>query len=435
MSQRVVNVQNVSKKFKIYHSPAYRIAEWITKKKYHEEFWALKNITFSLDKGKSIGIIGPNGAGKSTLLKILSGTLYPTTGNFNINGKVVSLLELGTGFHPELTGIENIYNSGRLLKYSDDYIKKKMDKILDFAGIGDFVYQPVKTYSSGMFVRLAFSLFANIEPDVYIVDEALSVGDILFQQKCFSFMEELKSRGTAIIVVSHDMQTVLKFCDKVNIMQNGSFIHSGYPVDMVNLYYAMMGEEVNSRNGNLLEKAGRLDEILGIKQKLYVPVNSQNNLKQVNGLRRGNKKVEIIGIDILDTNHNSVRTVKTGDEVYLDLYAQVKEKMDNLTFGFQITDRMNNVIFGLNSYMKTKKNICCSQGDIVKARFSIKVNLFQGLYTFAVAASDCNLDIAGEIYDFIEGCLILEVIKPDWRNFHGQAELPTEFELFLSEKS
>ncbi len=161
MSEEVVKVRNLSKKFKLYRSASHRIVEWITPGKYHKEFWALKDISFDVKKGQSVGIIGPNGAGKSTLLKILSQTMYPTSGSFQIQGRVVSLLELGTGFHPELTGIQNIYNSGRLLQFSDEYLRKKIDKILDFAEIGDFINQPVKAYSSGMFVRLAFSLFAS----------------------------------------------------------------------------------------------------------------------------------------------------------------------------------------------------------------------------------------------------------------------------------
>ncbi len=248
-------------------------------------------------------------------------------------------------------------------------------------------------------------------------------------------MEDLKNRGTAIIVVSHDMQTVLKLCDRVYIMQNGSFVHSGFPVDMVNLFYAMMGEEKNKKLTYETIGRGNSGNLTGVTQSLALPVSAQDNLGQIKGLRRGNRKVEIVGLQIADINDQPVRAVRTGESIYLDIFARVQEYVDDLAFGFQITDRMNNVVFGLNSFMKTKQNIQCRQNELVQARFTVKVNLFQGLYTFAVAASDCNLEVAGEIYDFIEGSFVLEVLQPEWRNFHGQAELPTDFNLFRNERS
>ncbi|WP_418791102.1 ABC transporter ATP-binding protein [Phosphitispora sp. TUW77] len=424
MNQTLLCVENINKKYKLYERPDKRIIEWLTGGRIsrHQEVWALKDITFSLKRGEALGIIGPNGAGKSTLLKILSGALWPTGGRFDVRGNMVSLLELGTGFHPDLTGRENIFNSGKLLGFSNEFLHGKMQNIINFADLGDYINQPVKTYSSGMYVRLAFSLFANLEPDIYIVDEALSVGDIFFQQKCFRFLEDLKKRGTAIIVVSHDMQTVLKFCDKVIILKEGMIKHQGDPVDMVNLYYTLNGEKSDDN----WEKKGNYWQ--DCKQESFVLKGTQNII-QAKGVRRGDGSVRIIGACFTNYNGEETQTIKTGDRVSLELYVQVNKDIDNLTFGFQITDRMNTVIFGQNAYMLTKKSLKAQKGDCLKAVFNIKMDLFQGLYTVAVAATDCQLEVSNKIYDWVEGCLLLEVSKPEWRLFHGISNLDSSFDL------
>ena len=193
--------------------------------------------SFEVRAGECLGIIGVNGAGKSTLLKILSRALYPTTGTFEVRGRVVSLLELGTGFQPDLTGRQNIFQSAQLLGFPDGYVRDRLDDILDFAQIGEFIDQPVRQYSSGMFVRLAFSLFAHLDPDVYIVDEALSVGDVFFQQQCFRRFRELRARGCTILFVSHDMEAVTHLCDRVILLSGGKLAADGDPVTVVHDYF------------------------------------------------------------------------------------------------------------------------------------------------------------------------------------------------------
>ena len=230
--------------YKLYENPVDRLKESFHpfRKKYHRDFFALNNISFEVKKGESVGIIGKNGSGKSTFLKILTGVLTPTSGTVMVNGKVSALLELGAAFNPELTGIENVYFSGSIMGYTKKEMDNKIDDILAFADIGEFVHQPVKMYSSGMFVRLAFANAISVDPDVLIVDEALSVGDIFFQQKCHARMEKLIQNGVTIIVVSHDMPSIEKYSDKVLLLDRGQCMFMGNPNEAVHRYYALLHE-------------------------------------------------------------------------------------------------------------------------------------------------------------------------------------------------
>ncbi len=208
----------------------------------HQEFWALRDVSFEVRRGECLGIIGVNGAGKSTLLKILSRALYPTTGSFEVRGRLVSLLELGTGFQPELTGRQNVFQSAQLLGFPGRLRARPAGAILDFAQIGEFIDRPVRQYSSGMFVRLAFSLFANLDPDVYIVDESLAVGDVFFQQRCFRRFRELRERGCTILLVSHDMEAITHLCDRAILLSGGKLAAEGDPVTVVHDYFALSGQ-------------------------------------------------------------------------------------------------------------------------------------------------------------------------------------------------
>lgn len=419
MGKYVVEVKNVNKKYKFYSKPYHRLIEWGTAGalKKHDEFWALKDVSFSVEKGECLGIIGHNGAGKSTLLKILSKALWPTTGEIKVKGNMVSLLELGTGFHPELTGIQNIYASARLLGFSVEYVNNKLSDILDFSELGDFIHQPVKTYSSGMYVRLAFSLYANLEPDIYVVDEALSVGDIFFQQKCFDFLQQLRNKGAAIILVTHDMQTVKKFCDRVLILQEGSVTHEGNPLEMVNLFYTL-----ENRKKVSITSSGELAEENSTQNKtIDIPLQSKLNIDHALGIRRGEGGVEIIGVSLCDMDGKEIRTAYTGDTIILNIYAESKDNIPNLTFGYQFSDRHNTIVFGQNLYMLTRKKLTGSKGELLKVSFQIEMNLFQGLYTLMVGASDCQTEVGNLIYDWVEGCTTLEILRPSWRTFHGVA--------------
>ena len=238
MSETAIRVQNVTKLYKLYDKPSDRFRESLKKKKkvLHREHYALHDLNFDIKKGECVGIIGTNGSGKSTILKIITGVLNPTSGNVEIDGRISALLELGAGFNMEYTGLENVYLNGTMIGFTKKEIDAKLDSILEFADIGEFIHQPVKTYSSGMFVRLAFAVAINIDPEILIVDEALSVGDVFFQTKCYKKFEEFKEQGKTILFVSHDLSSIGKYCDRVVLLNKGEKLAEGGAKEMVNLY-------------------------------------------------------------------------------------------------------------------------------------------------------------------------------------------------------
>jgi teichoic acid transport system ATP-binding protein len=242
-------VDNVTKVYKLFDRPIDRLKESLHPghKEYHTKFYALNQISFQVEKGQFVGIIGTNGSGKSTILKIITGVLTPTMGTVTVNGRISALLELGAGFNMEYTGIENIYMNGTMMGYSRQEMDQKLPEILEFADIGDFVYQPVKTYSSGMFVRLAFALAINVDPEILIVDEALAVGDVFFQAKCYKKINEIRERGTTVILVTHDMGTIVKYCDKVVVLNRGQFIAEGEPGKMVDIYKKILAGQFDEK--------------------------------------------------------------------------------------------------------------------------------------------------------------------------------------------
>jgi ABC-type polysaccharide/polyol phosphate transport system ATPase subunit len=247
-----IKVENLTKIYKLYNSSVDRLKEALSpiRRKYHHDFHALHDVSFEIRKGESVGIIGKNGSGKSTLLKILTGVLTPTSGTVQVDGNLSALLELGAGFNPELTGIENVYYNGMLLGYTREEMDARRDDILSFADIGEFVYQPVKTYSSGMFVRLAFSVAVQVEPEILFVDEALSVGDVFFQQKCIRKITAFQNAGGTTIFVSHDMNAVKSLCSRSILMHCGSIVEFGSAAEMSDLYSSMILKEELS---NLVE--------------------------------------------------------------------------------------------------------------------------------------------------------------------------------------
>ena len=268
MSQNAIEVKDVTKIYRLYDRPIDRLKESLsmTHKSLHKDFYALNGLSFTVEKGQTVGIIGTNGSGKSTILKIITGVLTPTTGSVQVDGKISALLELGAGFNMDYTGIENIYMNGTMMGYTKAEMDKKLQEILDFADIGDFVYQPVKTYSSGMFVRLAFALAINVEPEILIVDEALSVGDVFFQAKCYRRMEEIRKNGTTILMVTHDMGSIIKYCDKVVLLNKGEFIAEGQPGHMVDLYKKILANQMDSLKEELeSDYSGGMDKEDGKK--------------------------------------------------------------------------------------------------------------------------------------------------------------------------
>ena len=409
-SETVISVQNVTKIYKLYDKPVDRLKESIHPfgKKYHKDFYALKDVSLEVKKGETVGIIGKNGSGKSTLLKIITGVLQPTSGNIRINGKLSALLELGAGFNLEFTGLENIYLHGTILGYNKEQMNKKLDDILSFADIGEFINQPVKMYSSGMFVRLAFAVSINVDPDILIVDEALSVGDMRFQQKCFRKIEEFKKSKT-ILFVSHDLSTINNYCDRVIWINEGSVIADGDPLEVSKQYRAFMsGSHISkysdTESNSNTESKCKISETLA--DQIY-PLDSNLDVF-------GDNKVKIEGIAILDGETNSNLTVAmAGQKIKLLIKARAFARIDKPIFGFTIKDRVGNIVLQTNNYVLGQYIEVLQQDEIMIGCFEFKLPyLNQGQYTISPAVASGTQD-DHEQHCWVHDALIFQVINSE----------------------
>lgn len=304
----VIEVKDVTKIYRLYDKPIDRLKETlsISHKSLHTDFYALRGVSFSVEKGQSVGIIGTNGSGKSTMLKIITGVLTQTGGEVRVNGTISALLELGAGFNMDYTGIENIYMNGTMMGFSKAQMDQKLPEILEFADIGDFVYQPVKSYSSGMFVRLAFALAINVEPEILIVDEALSVGDVFFQAKCYHRMDELREKGTTILMVTHDMGSVMKYCDKVVLLNKGEKIAEGVPGEMVDLYKKILAGQYDQLKEVLSETIDKQKQKAEENSELYRAAAGKTAADGGSGTAPGvqNGTAGVIAKSVGDTSEN-----------------------------------------------------------------------------------------------------------------------------------
>ena len=374
MSDNLISVRNLTKKYKIYNKPIDRLKEVINPfgKKYHKDFYALKNISFDIKKGEVVGIIGKNGSGKSTLLKILTGVLSPTSGEVEIKGKISALLELGTGFHPELSGYENIFLYGSLMGISKNEMKKKVNDILEFADIGDFINRPVKTYSSGMFARLAFAVAIQVEPEILIVDEVLSVGDISFQYKCFEKFKEFKDKGITILFVTHSMGQILTHCNRALFLKNGELVKDSYDVESVVTEYEKYARGINKEVENK-------KEINDIKVNNLI-INKKPN-KELNEKRFGSQRAIINNLFISKKRDFSQDDVllKSGEEIYLNFLIYSYENLDNVVLGVSIRNKNTDDIWGDNNLYATGKLFNLNKG-INKISYKFKLNINEGEY-------------------------------------------------------
>jgi ABC-type polysaccharide/polyol phosphate transport system ATPase subunit len=388
--QVVISIENLVKVYSIYPSKNDRMKEALsfTRKKYHTDFYALNNVSLQVKHGESVGIIGLNGSGKSTLLKILAGILNPTSGKVEVNGKVAALLELGAGFNPEMTGRENIYLNGAIMGFSKAEVDAKIKDILEFAEIGGFAEQPVKMYSSGMFARLAFAVAINVNPDVLLVDEALAVGDIFFRQKCYARLEELKRKGTAIVLVSHSMNEIEQFCDKAILLSKGKVKYWGDSKVAVRQYY-LLQEKTHTKSlagveDNGLELDGGEEAIRTFEEEAF----SRNRnigfkIKPENEISNG--QARCIYAAICDAKGNEVSAVKQGETVNFCYGFEVLQDLKNVEVGVLISDAKNNLIHGKNSLQVGCNHIKeCYAGDLINVVHKIKMDIIINEYTFEV---------------------------------------------------
>ena len=334
---KAISVKNLKKTYALYDSRKDKLKEAfsLTGKKYHKNFEALKGISFDVEKGECVGIIGLNGSGKSTLLKILTEVITQTEGTVEINGKVSALLELGAGFNPEYSGLENIYLNTMLMGYTRKETDDKLDQILEFADIGDFINQPVKIYSSGMFVRLAFAIAITIDPDILIIDEALSVGDVFFQQKCYKKIKEFAGKST-VLIVSHDLNAITKFCQRIIVMNYGEIVYNGEPTEAISQYF-----RIKQGRARKNQKAQDADSTIVEKFENYkVPNGKDYSGKMDVIIEKYNYKIE---------NEAFGEMCEDGDEVNISMLVHSEREIENLIVGYQVRDKYGNEVFGETS--------------------------------------------------------------------------------------
>lgn len=411
---QAIKVDNVTKVYRLYEKPIDRLKESVslTGKSYHRDFFALNGISFEVEKGQTVGIIGTNGSGKSTILKIITGVLTPTEGSVKVEGKISALLELGAGFNMEYTGIENIYMNGTMMGYSRSEMDQKLDEILEFADIGDFVYQPVKTYSSGMFVRLAFALAINVEPEVLIVDEALSVGDVFFQAKCYKRMEEIRAQGTTVLMVTHDMGSILKYCSKVVLLNRGEFVAEGEAGKMVDLYKKILAnqmddleEELGKENGSSTERSEKgagisngVNEETGRTAALWKDKMTLNSQK----IQYGDKRAEIIDLGLFDHKGSLTNLLLKNETFTIKMKVRFHEAFKSPIFAFTIKDRRGTELTGTNTLIEEADTKDVKAGDVYTVSFEQKMNLQGGEYLLSLGATGFEggeLVVLDRLYD------------------------------------
>lgn len=377
--------------------------------RYHEHY-ALHDLNFSVKKGETVGIIGTNGAGKSTILKIITGVLNPTDGEVDINGRISALLELGAGFNMEYTGIENIYLNGTMIGFSREEIDKKLDDILKFADIGDFVYQPVKTYSSGMFVRLAFAVAINIDPEILIVDEALSVGDVFFQAKCYKKFEDFKKLGKTILFVSHDLGSVAKYCDRVVLLNKGAKIAEGNPKQMIGMYKKLLV--------NQLELDERTQEMVMEDEQEHNRINSPvfdntsdkvelwKNQYKINPAldEYGNGKAHIIDFAVRDEEGTITSSIEKGTRFSILSEVKFEDTVQNPIFTYTFKNIQGTAITGTNTMYEKQEIDVANAGDVYLCEFNQEMNLQGGEYLLSISCTgyrDGDFTVYHRLYDVI----------------------------------
>lgn len=399
MSEAAISVKNVSKLYKLYDKPMDRFKESLgfSKKKLYKEHYALRDVSVEVHRGETVGIIGTNGSGKSTILKIITGVLNPTEGSVEIKGRISALLELGAGFNMEYTGIENIYLNGTMMGFTKEEVDERMDNILSFADIGEFVHQPVKTYSSGMFVRLAFAVSINIDPDILIVDEALSVGDVFFQVKCYHKFEEFKKLGKTILFVSHDLGSISKYCDRVVLLDKGIKKSEGDPKQIVDEYKQVLvaHDDVELDMVSHEEISKEAKESQGWKKELTI------NPAVID---YGEKQAEIIDFAIVDDHGDITSNIQKNTDFTLKMKVKFNQDMQEPIFAFTIKDLQGTEVTGTNTMYENIDVGAVKAGDVRICEFKQKMNL-QGrnyLVSFGcVGFSNNRFNVYHRLYDVV----------------------------------
>jgi lipopolysaccharide transport system ATP-binding protein len=399
-----IQVTNLGKAYKQYPTRWSRLAEWLGLGVHHEPRWVLQNINFDVEQGESVGIAGVNGAGKSTLLKIIADITKPTTGSVEVGGRISALLELGMGFHPEFTGRQNAYMSAQLAGLSSSEVDGKIDEIEAFAEVGDYFDQPVRTYSTGMHVRVAFAVATCVRPKILIVDEALSVGDAYFQHKSFSRIRDFRQEGTTLLFVSHDRNAIQSLCNRAILLEDGAVIKDGNPEEVMDFYNAIIAEKGNST----------------------VEVKQLDNGKVQT--RSGTEEAQVEGIALYNARGEAVESVTVGEPVELRVKAKVVQALETLVFGYGIKDRLGQVMYGTNTW-HTKQVIHNPQaGDEYLFTISFPANLGVGSYSVQIALHDRDTHLTAN-YEWLNLALVFNVINVNKTQFVGNNWIEPKIEI------
>lgn len=428
MDENVISVKNVTKTYRLYDSHTDRVKEAFhpLRRKYHRPFNALEDISFDVKKGKPLGIIGRNGSGKSTLLQVLCGILQPTSGSVEVGGRISALLELGAGFNPEFTGRENVYINGAILGLKKDEIDARFDSIARFADIGDFIDQPVKTYSSGMYVRLAFAIAINVEPDILVVDEALAVGDIYFQHKCMHRMRELLKGGTTVVFVTHDMTAVKSLCSEAILLQGGMIAARGTAEEIVEEYCRRV----------IVEEEGTVPVMGGESSATHDPAEgsfrrNEAFISRVRDMRSGSGEVRIQNVEFLNDRGEAALQCGFDDPVIIRVHVEFFTDCDRTNIGFLVRDRNGIEVVGTNLFVEGAALEGRKAGDTLAVDFRFRNILRHGSYSVACAAgmSDDSGRYNVVTYDWVDNAVVFTVLPRIGKPVHAQVSIPVEIEV------
>jgi lipopolysaccharide transport system ATP-binding protein len=404
-----ISVSNLGKAYKQYPNRWGRLLEWLTpgNAKRHQLKWVLQDINFTVNAGEAVGIIGINGAGKSTLLKLITGTTQPTTGSVHMTGRVAAMLELGMGFHPDFTGRQNAFMAGQLLGISSEDIARLMPEIEAFAEIGDYIDQPVRVYSSGMQMRLAFSVATAQRPDLLIIDEALSVGDDYFQFKSFQRIRSFNEQGTTLLIVSHDKTVIQAICSRAILLNTGEIAFQGTPEAVMDYYNALVAD----KKGETVLQVQHADGIVKTSS--------------------GTGEARLVGVVLTDTNGEPLEVVRVGQQVNLHISVDAHAFIEDLTVGYQIKDRFGQVIFGVNSFLMNRPIADLKPGERIELTYTFDAKLGEGNFSIAIALHSGLIHI-GSNYAWHDRALIFQVQNFEPVGFIGMNWLPPSLQILRS---
>jgi lipopolysaccharide transport system ATP-binding protein len=419
----VIDLDAVAKAYRIYPHPRYRLLQalWRGRRVYHRDFWALRNVTLRVRGGSTLGIIGMNGSGKSTLLQVIAGIVQPTQGRVTVRGRVASLLELGAGFNPEFTGRENVVMQGTIMGFPTEELRRRLPAIEAFAEIGDFIDQPVKTYSSGMFVRLAFAAAIHVDPDVLLVDEALAVGDAIFQHRCIRRIRDLQERGKTILVVSHDVQAVKALCSEALFLHAGEVRALGDPTEVANLYHAHIAGLETGRAGR--EPDAPRAPVVAPHAGIFRPDPAFD--ERAGLFRHGTGAARIRDVQLLDAHGRSLGAADFDQEVVLRVLIEFYQDTPSCILGYYVRDKTGTNVVGTNTYEENTPLPRRKAGETLVVDFGHRLPLMPGTYSVTTALAYNRY--SASYFDWIDNALVFEVHPPPGgRTIHSKVWLPLQ---------